>query len=350
MATNRKTIRLLLLSAVPFGAAFVMGSAPKEQAPATPLATVQALYAAFEKGDIKAIDALIAPDATWTYYGPTDTLPFAGTRKGPAGVADFFAVVDKTLEGSIASQREMLVSGDTVIAPGWEESTVKATGGHYKVPLVHIFKVSNGKITRFEEYIDSGTVVDAFTPANPARGQAYYSTCTGCHGVVGEGRPEMHAPRLAGTDKAYLIRQLRNFRAGVRGKTDDIYGYMMVGRANALPGDRAVRDVVSYIASLPKSPQVPVSPSSSLVTAGAKVFETCAACHGAKGEGNAEVQAPSLRGLSAQYVLAQLTNFRAGRRGADPKDVEGQQMKAALEGVPATDDPAVAAFVATLHD
>lgn len=314
-----------------------------------PLAVVKALYAAFEKGDMDAMRSLIAADAEWIYYGPTSSLPFAGTRKGPDGVLDFFAKVGETLTEATASQRAMLTQGNFVMVPGWEESTVKSTGGHYKVANVHLFQVEGNKIVRFEEFIDSGTVAEAFMPADPVRGRAYFTTCAGCHGPEGQGNAGMHAPALAGLPQSYVLRQLRHFQAGVRGKPADFYGYMMVGRANALPGDRGIRDVASYIATLPAVTTVPVAPGSSLEDSGKAAFQTCAACHGGNGEGNAEMGAPPIAGQPTWYVKAQLANFRKGLRGVDPKDVEGASMRTALDAVPETDDPAIAAYVATLR-
>lgn len=53
----------------------------------------------------------------------------------------------------------------------------------------------------------------------------------------------------------------------------------------------------------------------------------CAQCHGAKGEGNAEIKSPSIASLPAWYVQGQLENFRTDRRGAHPQDAEGQIMR-----------------------
>ncbi len=42
-------------------------------------------------------------------------------------------------------------------------------------------------------------------------------TCSGCHGADGAGNPALFAPPLAGQRSDYLARQLRNFKAGIRG-------------------------------------------------------------------------------------------------------------------------------------
>ena len=53
----------------------------------------------------------------------------------------------------------------------------------------------------------------------------------------------------------------------------------------------------------------------------------CITCHGAEGEGNRLLNAPSLTNLEAWYVDRQLRNFRDGLRGADPSDEEGVLMR-----------------------
>src|SRR5579862_8209946 len=210
-----------------------------------PLSVVKQLYAAFDRGDLKAVTDSVSEDVVWTQYGPQYSLPFAGTFHGRAGVSQFFKLVDDTLTDVHAGQREFLVSGNRVIVPGWEESTVRNTGGHYRVDNVHAFTVVNGKITQFEEYIDNAEVLEAFMPADVARGEALFTACAGCHGNRAEGRPAMHAPNLTGLGGAYLVQQLRQFRAIHRGNERDTYGFMMIGRASALPGDRGVRDVAA---------------------------------------------------------------------------------------------------------
>lgn len=54
----------------------------------------------------------------------------------------------------------------------------------------------------------------------------------------------------------------------------------------------------------------------------------CKQCHGAAGEGNVELKTPSIAGQPRWYLETQLEKFCLGWRGADPKDVFGQQMRA----------------------
>ncbi|NQX90189.1 MAG: cytochrome c oxidase subunit II, partial [Halioglobus sp.] len=51
--------------------------------------------------------------------------------------------------------------------------------------------------------------------------------------------------------------------------------------------------------------------------AGKALFATCTACHGAKGEGNPDMNAPGLAGLPDWYVTRQLEYYKKGIRGAN---------------------------------
>ncbi|MGB5102343.1 MAG: c-type cytochrome [Steroidobacteraceae bacterium] len=79
---------------------------------------------------------------------------------------------------------------------------------------------------------------------------------------------------------------------------------------------------------------------------GPELFETCVACHGRRAEGNVALGAPALAGQQADYLRRQLQNFRAGLRGAEPGDVPGSQMRAAVTVL--RDDASVAAVAAYL--
>lgn len=161
--------------------------------------------------------------------------------------------------------------------------------------------------------------------ASVKRGEAYYTTCLGCHGVYGQGIPSMHAPNLTLQGSDYLIRQLQNFRAEVRGGVADYYGWMMNGRAKALPSDEAVRDVAAYIETLPDS-YADSSLKGNITLGGAIYKNNCIACHGINAKGNPALGAPQLAGLDGYYQIQQLRNFKSGIRGSNQKDEFGVQM------------------------
>ena len=83
--------------------------------------------------------------------------------------------------------------------------------------------------------------------------------------------------------------------------------------------------------------------------AGKAAYSSCIACHGVNGEGNPALNSPALGGQMESYVARQIANFRSGKRGSDPKDTLGMQMRGMASVL--QDDTAVAnvaAYIATL--
>jgi cytochrome c oxidase subunit 2 len=86
---------------------------------------------------------------------------------------------------------------------------------------------------------------------DPENGRSLYATCAACHAADGSGVEALGGPALTVVDDWYLVRQLENFRAGIRGShPDDLMGAQMRAAAQVLPDDEAIRDVVAYINSL----------------------------------------------------------------------------------------------------
>jgi len=91
----------------------------------------------------------------------------------------------------------------------------------------------------------------AFAAGDAGRGKALYAVCATCHGPNAEGMQEMNGPALAGREAWYLIRQLQNFKSGVRGSDPrDIYGLQMAPMAQVLADEQAIEDVAAYLSSL----------------------------------------------------------------------------------------------------
>jgi cytochrome c553 len=79
------------------------------------------------------------------------------------------------------------------------------------------------------------------------------------------------------------------------------------------------------------------------------LYTSCAACHGQKGEGNRALGAPNIAGMADWYVKTQLENFASGRRGTNPGDTYGAQMRAGAMTLSTPADRAtVSAFVAKM--
>ncbi len=81
-----------------------------------------------------------------------------------------------------------------------------------------------------------------------ARGEDLYVTCTSCHGPQGQGIWAQNAPRLKGLNDWYLVRQLANYKQGIRGShPQDLYGKQMTLITGVLRTEQDIHDVVAYI-------------------------------------------------------------------------------------------------------
>lgn len=91
----------------------------------------------------------------------------------------------------------------------------------------------------------------ALAAGDAARGKTLYATCGACHGANAEGMEALNAPKLAGQEEWYIVRQLQNFKKGIRGNNpNDTYGMQMAPMAQTLADDQAMADVAAYIKSL----------------------------------------------------------------------------------------------------
>lgn len=100
------------------------------------------------------------------------------------------------------------------------------------------------------------STASAQTEGDAAKGKVLYTTCVACHGPNGEGNEQLNSPSLIGLQDWYIIRQLNNFKEGIRGGDPrDIYGAQMRPMAMTLPDEQSVADVTAYIVSLNDKPE-----------------------------------------------------------------------------------------------
>ena len=151
------------------------------------------------------------------------------------------------------------------------------------------------------------------------------AACAACHGKHGEGvRDAEYYPHLAGKPAGYLFEQLKGFRDGRRDNAQMIW---LVQFAD----DAYLREIAEHYAA--ETPRTRAADTGAAALTGARraVAErlvehgdpargvpACIECHG-KALTGLEPGVPALLGLPADYIVAQLGNWREGvRRGAPP--------------------------------
>ncbi len=118
--------------------------------------TVQQIYAAFGRGDVRAILAKLADDVVWEYGVSSTDVPWLQPRRGKEGAAKFFESL-----GGLDIHRfgvsTIAASGQTVLSLFHIEATVKATGKRFvEEDEVHVWHFDDrGRVARFRHRADT---------------------------------------------------------------------------------------------------------------------------------------------------------------------------------------------------
>src|SRR5580658_1894051 len=145
-------------------------------------------------------------------------------------------------------------------------------------------------------------------------GAAKAAICTACHGPNGNSANPLW-PNLASQNAAYIVGQLKQFKANTRINSQGV----MLAMAQAL-SDQETQDVAAYF-SVQTLTGLEADPS--YWQAGQKLYRggdpsraipACMACHGPSGHGNPAAGYPALRSQHSQYVVKELTEYATGKR------------------------------------
>ncbi len=192
-------------------------------------------------------------------------------------------------------------------------------------------------------FIGSATTQLAFAQGNAAAGQTKAALCATCHGAEGNSELAIN-PKLAGQNAAYIIKQLKDYKAGVR--SNPTMSAMVLNLSEEDMEDIAAWYASQQVTLQGADPEI-VELGESLYRAGNKelAVPACSACHSPTGRGNAPAGFPSLGGQHAEYTLEQLKNFRAGVRQNDGNSM----MRAVVERLTDRELEALASYVSGLH-
>ena len=126
------------------------------------LEIVENVYASFASGDMEASLQNMDEEIVWLHPAEGSGIPFAGRFEGRDGVRRFFEIADQSIDVLDQQVHDLVASGDKVVALGYEHMRVKKNGREYKSNWAHVYSFRNGKIIRFEEFIDTAELAAAF--------------------------------------------------------------------------------------------------------------------------------------------------------------------------------------------
>ena len=118
------------------------------------LALVQEFYAALKRGDVTGLLNTLADDVAWFVPGPKDIIPLVGQREGSRQVVQILSKLSEMQDAEQFDIREFVARGE-VIALGHYRWRIKSNGQFYESDWAQAFGIRNGKISSFQEYVDT---------------------------------------------------------------------------------------------------------------------------------------------------------------------------------------------------
>ena len=122
---------------------------------------VKGIYNAFGTGDVPAVIAAMSPTIEWNEaenFPYADGNPYIGADAILGGV---FARLASEWDGFHVVPEQFLDAGDTVVVTGRYHGTCRATGTAMNPQAAHIWTIAEGKVTGFQQLVDTLAVARA---------------------------------------------------------------------------------------------------------------------------------------------------------------------------------------------
>ena len=111
---------------------------------------IETAYAAFGRGDIPALMGLLTDDVEWV---SPRTLPHGGEYHGPSEVLQFFEKIGAAWDPLALEVQVVDEVGDLVVGVVRADGVLRE-GKPAGYGATHVFRVTDGKISDFHEYVD----------------------------------------------------------------------------------------------------------------------------------------------------------------------------------------------------
>jgi uncharacterized protein len=122
--------------------------------------TLKEGYEAFGRGDLDGATQNFADDIRWE-NPEAPQIPNNGVTEGKDNVKQLFADLGSYWESFSITPDEFIESGDTVVVLSHAEAKGKDTGTEVKLPWVHIWRFSDGKVTEVQALTDTALAANA---------------------------------------------------------------------------------------------------------------------------------------------------------------------------------------------
>lgn len=125
---------------------------------------VKQLFQFYAKKDIAGFMSLLSPEVVWVEPGDPNEIPYSGTFTGMAGIGAMMQKVAQSSKMTAFEATEFCANAHTVTAIGYNEAIAIVTNKPYRTDWVYAFKLSDGKVTHVQVYMDTLAMANAFKP------------------------------------------------------------------------------------------------------------------------------------------------------------------------------------------
>jgi uncharacterized protein len=117
---------------------------------------LKSLYDAFGRGEIPTVLGAMSPEIKWYQAEGNPYMPTGEAWMGPDAVLNnLFMKLGTEWDGFTVHPRSFHNAGNSVIVEARYTGRYKATGKSMDAQVCHIWDVKNGKLTRFQQYVDT---------------------------------------------------------------------------------------------------------------------------------------------------------------------------------------------------
>ncbi len=127
---------------------------------------IQNLYAAFGRGDIASVLGALDANVEWREAEGNPYQPAGEALVGPESVLqNLFVKLGEDWRPFVVHPRDFHDAGDTVVMEGRYTGTHKVTGKDLDAQVCHVWRLRDGKITSFQQYVDTAQLQEVMRPS-----------------------------------------------------------------------------------------------------------------------------------------------------------------------------------------
>ncbi len=122
---------------------------------------VKNTYEAFARGDMETVLGAMDPNMEWYEAEGNPYMPSGDPWIGPEEILNnLFMKLGEEWDPFTVHPEKYYNTGSTVIVEGRYKGMYRKTGNNMDIQVCHIWEVKNGKLTKFQQYVDTAALQD----------------------------------------------------------------------------------------------------------------------------------------------------------------------------------------------